>query len=332
MLIVDYIYLILTSLLMKHVFIDTDGEFDDYMALVLALKSKDLCVDGISTLSGIRNLRDSTDAVLNAVELLGGKDIPIAEGLEVSMSQDLAEQRKSILNIWKRGGRTSTKEIRKPGIKPVKEDGVSLMIRMVMENPGEVTLITLGALTNVATALLREPRLAKKVKEVFTMGGTVFAPGNVTPVAEFNIWGDPLAAKIFYNSGMHITMIGLETYYQPVLSGEEWARVKGANEATKYCFDNFEPWFNHLVRLHPDWKGGLQIGDGLTVGAAIDPTLMKSRRCFIDVETRGDLTAGQTVAYGFSPRHKLPKKPNTDLTIDCEWKHFNKLFIDRATS
>jgi purine nucleosidase len=317
---------------MKRVFIDTDGEFDDFMALVLALKSRDLDVVGISTLSGIRNLRDSTDDVLNAVELLGRVDVPVAEGLEVSMSQDLAEERRNILRIWKSGGRASTRAIRRPGLTPVKEDGVSLMIRKVMEAPGDVTLITLGALTNVASALLREPKFAKKVKEVYSMGGAVLVPGNTTPVAEFNIWGDPLAAKIFFNSGMHITMVGLETYYQPVLSGEEWAKVREANEATRYCFENFDPWFSYLIGLHPDWRGGLQVGDALTVGAAIDPALMKCRRCFIDVETRGELTVGQTIAYGLSRRHPLPKEANTDLTVDCDWKRFNGLFVERATS
>jgi len=317
---------------MRRVFIDTDGEFDDFMALVLALKSRDLDVVGISTLSGIRNLRDSTDDVLNAVELLGRVDIPVAEGLEVSMSQDLVEERKNILRIWKSGGRASTRAIRRPGLTPVKEDGVSLMIRKVMEAPGDVTLITLGALTNVASALLREPKFAKKVKEVYSMGGAVLVPGNTTPVAEFNIWGDPLAAKIFFNSGMHITMVGLETYYQPVLSGEEWAKVREANEATRYCFENFDPWFSYLIGLHPDWEGGLQVGDALTVGAMIDPALMKCRRCFVDVETRGELTVGQTVAYGLSRRHPLPKEANTDLTVDCNWKGFNSLFVERATS
>jgi inosine-uridine nucleoside N-ribohydrolase len=302
------------------------------MALTLALKSSDLSVEAITTLSGIRSLRDSTDDVLNAVELLGKGDIPVGEGLEISMSQDLTMERRDILRIWKTGGRTSTRAVRRPGIKPVKEDGVSLMIRTINEYPGEVTLVTLGALTNVASALLREPGLSRKVKEVYTMGGACLVPGNVTPVAEFNIWGDPLAAKIFFNSGMHITMVGLETYYQPVLSGEEWGRVREANPATHYCFENFDPWFRYLVGLHPDWKGGLQIGDALTIGAAIDPSLMRSKRCFVDVETQGSLTAGQTVAYGLSPRSPAPREPNTDLTVDCDWRRFNKLFIDRVTS
>ena len=317
---------------MKRIFIDTDGEFDDVMALILALKSSDLSVEGISTLSGIRSLRDSTDDVLNTVELMGRGDIPVAEGLEVSMSQDLTEKRRNILKIWKSGDRSSTKATRRPGIKPVREDGVSLMIRKIMEAPGEVTLITLGALTNVASALLREPRLAGKVDEVYSMGGAVSVPGNTTPVAEFNIWGDPLAARIFFNSGIHITLIGLETYYQPVLSREEWDRVKVANDATKYCFDDFDPWFRYLVGLHPDWNGGLQIGDALTVGAVIDPSLMKIRRCFVDVETRGELSIGQTVAYGLSIRHPVPKEPNTDLTVDCDWKRFNELFLERVIS
>ena len=320
------------SIAMRKVLIDTDGEFDDVMALILALKSNDLSVEAITTLSGIRNIRDSTDDVLNTVELLDRSDIPIAKGLEASMSQNLAETRRSILQIWKSGGRSSTKAIRKPGIKLVREDAVSLMIRTITENPGEITLITLGALTNVATALLLEPKIARKIKEVYTMGGAVLVPGNTTPVAEFNIWGDPLAAKIFFNSGMHITMIGLETYYLPVLSSREWETVKMANPATRYCFDNFDPWFKYLIGLHPEWNGGLEIGDALTVGAAVDNTLMKSRRCFIDVETQGIMTSGQTVAYGLSVRHPSPKEPNTDLTIDCDWRRFNKLFVECVTS
>jgi purine nucleosidase len=320
------------ALAMKRVFIDTDGEFDDVMALILALKSRDLSVEGITTLSGIRNLRDSTDDVLNTVELLGRSDIPIAEGVEVSMSQDLTQTRRDMLKIWRGGGRSSTKAIRRPGLTPVKEDGVGLMIRTMMENPGEVTLITLGALTNVASALLREPRMAKRVKEVYSMGGAVLVPGNTTPVAEFNIWGDPLAARIFFNSGMPITMVGLETYYQPVLSGDDWARVRVANPATRYCFENFGPWYKYLIGLHPYWGGGLQVGDALTVGAAIDPSLMTPRRCFVDVETKGELTVGQTVAYGLTSRHPSPKEPNTDLTVDCDWKRFNSLFVERVTS
>ncbi|MGD0805735.1 MAG: nucleoside hydrolase [Candidatus Bathyarchaeia archaeon] len=317
---------------MKKIIIDTDGEFDDFMALVLALKSRDLSVEAITTLSGIRGLRDSTDDVLNAVELLGRGDVSVGKGLEVSMSQDLTEVRRDVLRVWRAGGRLSTRAIRKPGLKPVKEDGVSLLIRTINENPGEITLVTLGALTNVASALLREPGIARKVKDVYTMGGAVLVPGNMTPVAEFNIWGDPLAAKIFFNSGMHITMIGLETYNQPVLTGEEWNRVREANQATRYCFENFDPWFKYLVGLHPERNGGLEVGDALTVGAVIDPSLMRSRRCFIDVETQGRLTVGQTVAYGLSGRQPAPKELNTDLTVDCDWMKFNRLFMDRVVS
>ena len=314
------------------ILIDTDGEFDDYMALMLAFKSKDLDVKAITTLSGIRNLRESTDSVLNVVELLGKSEVPVAEGVQVSMSQNLEATRKNMHNIWRNGGRSSTKEIRKPKIKPVKEDGVSLMLRTVLEDPGEVTVITLGALTNVAYALLREPRFAKCVKEVYSMGGAVLSPGNTTPVAEFNIWGDPVAAKIFFNSGIHITMVGLETYYQPVLTGAEWELVRKSSKAAEYCFEDFDPWFKYLLGLHPEWHGGLQIGDALTVGACIDPTLMKTRRCFVDVETKGEHSIGQTIAYGLSSRHKLPKAPNTDLCVDSDWKRFNKLFLDRVVA
>jgi inosine-uridine nucleoside N-ribohydrolase len=91
----------------------------------------------------------------------------------------------------------------------------------------------------------------------------------------------------------------------------------------------FRSWFRHLVGLHLTGRG-TQIGDALTIGAVIDPSLMKIRRCFVDVETRGELSIGQTVAYGLSIRHPAPKEPNTDLTVDCYWKRFNELFLERV--
>lgn len=178
---------------------------------------------------------------------------PLRRGVQVSMSQDLEATRKNMHSIWRNGGRSSTRETRKSKLKCIEKDGVSLMLRTVLEDPGDVTLITLGALTNVACALLREPRFAKCVKEVYSMGGAVLSPGNTTPVAEFNIWGDPTAAKIFFNSGIYITLVGLETYYQPVLSGAEWV-VRKSSKAAEYCFEDSDPWFKYLLGLHPEWR------------------------------------------------------------------------------
>ena len=233
--------------------------------------------------------------------------------------------------IWKNGGRSDTSEIRKPELEAIQEDGVKFMINRVLQEPGEISIITLGALTNVACAILLEPKLVKCVKDVYTIGGAVLCPGNTTPVAEFNIWGDPVAAKILFNSGIHITMVGLETYYLPVLSKMEWEKVRRSSNAAEYCFDNFAPWFNYLVGLHPEWNGGLQIGDALTIGALIDTSIMKKKQCFIDVETKGELSMGQTIAYGLMGRHHIPKEYNTSLCVDADWRRFNTLFLEKVT-
>ena len=131
------------------IIIDTDGEFDDYMALMLALKSDVLDVKGITTLSGIRNISESTNAVLNAVELIDRMEVPVAMGTHSSMSQDLTSTRRRMREIWKNGGRSDTSEIRKPELEAIQEDGVKFMINRVLQEPGEISIITLGALTNV---------------------------------------------------------------------------------------------------------------------------------------------------------------------------------------
>jgi len=318
---------------MKRVIIDTDGEFDDSNALLLALKSKELRVEAITTLSGIRDMDQVTIDMLNILELLGREDIPLATGMERRFFRDMAPVRERTRKIWENGGRASSKPLRTPRLKPVAMHGVNLLISKIMEAPGEMILVTLGALTNVAMALLKEPRIAKNVKEVYTMGGAIIEHGNSTPVAEFNIWGDPEAAKIFFNSGMPITLVGLGVFWTPYLSAEQWTAFKTANPATKYVYENFEPWVEWLKRRRPELKGGLHVGDALTIGVLIDRSLVETKRIFVDVEVDGTLTSGQTLAYGlYPPYHPPPKEPNTELCVSVDSTRFIDLFMKTVTS
>lgn len=318
---------------MERVIIDTDCEFDDSMALILALKSKELKIEAITTLAGIRDLDYVTTDTLNLLELLGKDDIPVAAGMENRLRRDMTSTRQRTNNIWNLAGRPNAKPLRKPESKPIKEHGVDLIVSKIMETPHKITLITIGALTNVAMALLKEPQIAKNVKEVYTMGGALLTHGNASPVAEFNIWGDPDAAKIFFNSGMPITLVDLYTFWKPVLTAEQWQSVKNANAATRYTFENFEPWIEFLKKRRPELEGGLHIGDAVTVGVFIEKSLVETKKIQVDVETEGQLTSGQTIGYGLYPRlHPPNKEPNVNLCTKIDEERFEQLFMERVKS
>jgi purine nucleosidase len=317
---------------MKRVIIDNDGEFDDSCALVFALMSKELDIEAITTLSGFWRIDYVTDNVLNLLELVEREEIPVAMGTERPFFRDLTRIRQRLEEIYKKGGRPSSKPLRTPKLKPIKDHAVDLLISRIMENPGEISLVTLGGLTNVACALLREPRIAENVKAAYTMGGAVIAPGNITPVAEFNIWSDPEAARIYFNSGMPITMVGLEVYYSCNLTGKEWDNWKQGNAATQYILNNFEPWFKGIASRRPHLEGGEEIGDALTIGVLLDRSLVETKKMYIDVETKGELTTGQTVGYWVDPMKTPPKEPNVEVCVNVDGQRFNTMFMESVTS
>jgi inosine-uridine nucleoside N-ribohydrolase len=310
-----------------RVIIDTDGEFDDALALIYALMSEDLEVEAITTVHGIRPIDNATNEVLNIIELLS-RNTPVFKGLANPLLRDSSRTQKRILDIWKKGGRTNTDPLKKPKSKPQKEKAVAFLTNFFKENPGEINLVTLGALTNIAVALNIEPELSDYIKSAYTMGGAILAPGNSTPTSEFNIWGDPEAAKVFFNSGLPITLVDLYTYYQPRPNNHQWKIIENANEATKYVFHTFKPWIDYLRSLSEENAQGLQIGDALALSVMNDKNVVETIDLRVDVETKGELTVGMTVPYGLSPRDKSPFIKNVKLCKSVNSENFIKDFID----
>jgi purine nucleosidase len=313
-----------------RVIIDTDGEFDDALALVYALMSEDLEVEAITTLHGIRPIEDATFEVLNIIELLN-KQTPVFKGMTRPLFRDSSGTHKRILDIWKKGGRKNTHPLKKPKSRPKKEKAFTFLTNYFKENPGEINLVTLGALTNIAVALLIEPEIADCIKRAYSMGGAILAPGNSTPTSEFNIWGDPEAAKIFFNSGFPITLVDLYTYYQPRPNNDQWKNIEDANDATKYIFKTYKPWIDYLRGLSEENTSGLQIGDALAVGVMKDSNIVETIDLQVDVETKGELTIGMTVPYGLRPRNMPTSRKNVKLCKSVNSESFIKDFINNIT-
>jgi purine nucleosidase len=184
---------------------------------------------------------------------------------------------------------------------------VTELIRRFGEAPGEISLITLGPLTNIALALNLEPRLAKWVKACYVMGGAACTVGNITPAAEYNIWCDPEAARIVFHSGMKILMVGWELCRDEAnLSDAEMDLVYALNtDRARFAIDCNK----HAIKTNRNWLGdpGLALPDPVTMAIALDPEVCTRRSPhYVDVSCDAELTRGMTVVDQLGVTNKAP--------------------------
>ena len=183
---------------------------------------------------------------------------------------------------------------------PLKEKAADFILRKSHELSGELSIITLGRLTNLAHALLKDPSLANRIKHVYVMGGAVQSAGNVTPVAEANIWGDPEAADLVFSSGMAITMVGLDVTMKTNITKEHLEDLKQhcqkENQEMVAFIENALTFYFDFYRASNYLRDAAPMHDPLTVLMAIDPYIMKTQQMKIKVECEGELCLGMTVA------------------------------------
>ncbi len=271
-----------------RVILDTDPGTDDALAILLALNSPELSVDALTIVPG--NV-DSAQGLANALTILGvaGRcDIPVARGAQHPLNQLL-----TVATYWH--GADGLADIKLPG-PPCKADprfGPDLIIDLVHAHPHEVTLVALGPLTNIALAISKDPTIVGLVANLVVMGGSL-SGGNVTGAAEFNIYNDPEAAQMVFAAGWTVTMVGSDVGSRTLLTAgqvNELAAHPGpqsrlATGIGRYIIAKSETWGTH----------GMAMYDPLAVAAVIDPSLVALQPMRIDVETRGELTRGETVA------------------------------------
>jgi len=190
----------------RKIIIDTDPGIDDTMAIMLALKSPELELLGLTTIYGNVNCSQSTINALKILEVAGRSNIPVAKGSDVPL---VIEPHHHATFVHGDDGMGNT-HLSLPASKALDISAAQFIVEMIMKNPDEITLVPIGPLTNIALALRIEPKIAKLVKEVVIMGGAATVRGNVTPVAEANIWQDPHAASIVFSAGWPLTMLGLD--------------------------------------------------------------------------------------------------------------------------
>jgi len=288
----------------SRVIIDTDPGVDDALALLLAMRSPELTIEGITPVAGNVPLELTLPNALRLVEIAGRTDIPVAAGARVPLVRRLVTAQYAHGENGLGGA-----VFPDPATKPVAGPAAEFIRRIVRQYPHEVTLITLGPLTNIATALNGDPELAALVRGLTMMGGSL-SGGNITPAAEFNVYVDPEAARIVFQSGIPITMVGLDVTRKTSLTEDHIRTLEAAQNPSAQAAAKI----GHNAIQHNRERGflvGPNMHDSLAVAAFLDPTILKWQEFYVDVETTGELTAGETL--GYSPvAGDLKRKPGMD--------------------
>jgi len=270
---------------MRKVILDCDPGHDDAMAILLAAKHLDVL--GITTVAGNQTLDKVTINALKVVELAGLTHIPVAKG----MDRPLVRPPRHAPEIHGETGLDGP-HLPEPTTPLDPRHAVDFLIDTAMSNDG-ITLVPTGPLTNVATALRRKPRIAKRLQEISLMGGSL-TYGNSTPVAEFNIYTDPEAAHIVFSSGVTVKMCGLNITRQVGATEVERERIRSLGTAVAKVVAEWLDFFSGTLKQVFGLAGG-SLHDPCAVAALIDPTLIEFEPMHVAIELKGEHTCGMTV-------------------------------------
>ena len=322
-----------------RVIIDTDPGVDDAFALLLAMRSPELKIEGITPVAGNVPLELTLPNALRMVEIAGRPDIPVAAGAKAPLLRRL------ITATYAHGENGLGGAVfPEPKLKPIADPAPAFIRQIIRKYPGEVTLITLGPLTNVATTLMSDPALAAMIKGVTMMGGTL-SGGNVTPAAEFNMYVDPEAARIVFQSGIPLTMVGLDVTRKTSLTDAHVKTLEAAQTPVSLAAAKIARNDIALTRAQGSLTGP-NMHDSLALASFLDPSLLTWKEYYVDVETQGELTAGETLGYtgainGSAPSLAGTKTssvlrdkfvPNTNVAVDVDSTRFFDLLIGRLSA
>jgi inosine-uridine nucleoside N-ribohydrolase len=326
----------------QRIIIDTDPGVDDALAILLALRSPELKVEAITPVAGNVPLDYTLPNALRLVEIAGRTDVPVAAGASHPLVRNLI----TAAHVHGNNGLAGV-DFPPPKIKPVQETATEIIRRLVRSSPGEISIVAVGPLTNVALALRADPELSGLLRSIVIMGGSL-SGGNVTPAAEFNLYADPEAARIVFDAGVPLTMVGLDVT-RKVLFTPEHLKILQAGTT---------PWSQAAARIMGATIDRLNRGahpmleamhDPLTVANLIDPGILKLKDYYVEVETQGEFTAGETVGYSYAPARKSESlvsaesapstsvpdesfRPNAKVATEVDADRFFRLLLGRLTA
>lgn len=317
----------------QKIVFDTDFAFppqDDAMALFFLLNSPELDIIGITTVAGNRSVNVATADVLKILEVTGRTDIPVYQGAAAPLLHTGTEW-----DTKRHGGWYANEPARTPpggfalGKKVESQGAVDYLVQTVMKHPGQVTILAIGPLTNIAMAMRMEPRFAGNVKQMVIMGGAIASlpdgGGNHTPNAEFNFYVDPEAAQIALRSGIPIVLSPLNVSRKARFTKADYDKIVAVDTPiTRLIRDNLGPGY----KQRPD--GVALMYDQVAAVTLVAPQLIKTVEWFVDVDINPGVNYGVSVgAAQIWPGGEGGRKML--VQTDLEWDRFIRLYVERVT-
>ena len=309
---------------MKRIILDTDPGVDDALAFLLAFSSPEIKVEAVTTVDGNVDVEKETRNARQLLEFLGRDDVPVARGADHPMLRTM-EHAESY------HGKTGLRDavLPEPKMKIDKRGAAQLIIDEAGSLGKDLTIVAIGPLTNVATAILADPTIPEKVNGLVIMGGafglTPYGTGNSNAVAEFNIWHDPDAAKLVFDSGIPTTCIGLDTTTHPdyrmskAMYGEIVAKKTKRSKLIEGLCGTLVERFN-----------GFSLHDPMAMAYVADPTMFKTERYKVEVETVGAHTLGMTVVDRRRFHRQENQEAKHEIIIEVDAPRFHRMIMDRV--
>lgn len=304
---------------MLRLILDTDTAGDDTIAILMALRASGAKLEAVTINCGNIDFDRQVENALYTIEFAGlsGK-VPVFPGAR----HPLLKEWDTVEEIHGRDGMGNS-NFPRARQRPEEKHAVDAIVESVNSSPGEITLVEIAPMTNIALALRKDPSIAKKVRHLYFMGGTNQYLGNVTPAAEFNVWVDPDAASIVLNSGMPMTMVGWEICMRHGLIGaEEYSRIEalGTREA------EFFVAVNRQVRKFMKRERGIDATscpDSITMSIVLNGAVATDvRKKYVEVDNSGGVSRGATWV---DDQGVMKRRPNVNVVYEASQEAFREM-------
>lgn len=295
----------------RQIIIDTDPGIDDAVGLAIALFNEKLDVKLITTVAGNVDIDKTTNNVLKLLDFFE-KDVPVAKGA----SKPMIRQLDTASDVHGHSGMDGY-EFPEPVRQVMNKHAVEAMRDTILGSHTPITLVPIGPLTNIALLLSTYPEVKNHIDEIVLMGGSI-TRGNKSPMAEFNIYVDPEAAKIVFHSGIPVVMCGLDVGLKALIYYEQSLKLKETNKTGEMIYSLFSHYRGGSL------KTGLKMYDSTAIAYLLAPDMYTVQACFVDIETKGELTYGCTVV---DLKNYWKKPANAKVCVDIDAEKFRDWFV-----
>jgi inosine-uridine nucleoside N-ribohydrolase len=303
---------------MKHkIILDCDPGHDDAIAILLAAHHPAIDLLAITTVAGNQSIEKTTLNALKVCSLADIRNVPVAMGME----RPLVRPAKHAPDIHGESGLDGP-HIPEPDVELAPQHAVDLLIDLLLNSDGDITIVPTGPLTNIAVAIRREPAILPKIQAISLMGGAI-GLGNTTPAAEFNIHTDPEAAAIVFSCGRPITMCPLEVTHQALATEDVLGHLREANRPVATFAADLLDFFAGRYRNEFGFPAA-PVHDPCAVAAVVDPSILRAHDMHVEIETNGEWTSGRTVCDVYD---RLGKAPNARVGYALEVDRFWNMVI-----